>query len=233
MKFRIYEAVKTALKGCAYFTELVEQLNREGVTATFIHRGGDPAKGIQGITFTKENLTFKASQVDRKFSYANLCKIIEQNKIEKERQKAATERQKQAHSTQTPIIFGVRLTDEQVEQIKDGQPVYIKGMQYQGKTFNGSQSDARTGLHWTRPARVGRVRQIHHASHGQGPDKGRFCRSCPRSMVGRTRANRKALPLERESLGRNVSRKLGRSKKNPNAPTRYKTRKDRAIPQEI
>ena len=36
-----------------------------------------------------------------------------------------------------PIIFGVRLTDEQVEQIKDGQPVYIEEMQYEGKTFNG------------------------------------------------------------------------------------------------
>lgn len=36
-----------------------------------------------------------------------------------------------------PIIFDVRLTDEQVEQIKDGQPVYLEGMQHQGKTFDG------------------------------------------------------------------------------------------------
>ena len=91
VKYRIYEAVKTALEGCVSFTELVEQLNRGGITATFVHRGSDPAKKIRGITFTKENLTFKASQVDRKFSYANLCKAIEQNKIEKERQKAATD----------------------------------------------------------------------------------------------------------------------------------------------
>ena len=137
LKYRIYEAVKTAMKGCASFTELVEQLNREGITATFIHRGGDPQKEIQGMTFTMQGQTLKASQVDRKFSYANLCKIIERNKIEKERQKAATEQQKQEHFTPNPIIFGVRLTDEQVEQIKDGQPVYLEGMQYDGKTFNG------------------------------------------------------------------------------------------------
>lgn len=137
VKYRIYEAVKTALKGCTSFTELVEQLNREGVTATFVHRGGDPKKEIQGMTFTMQGQTLKASQVDRKFSYTNLCKIIERNKIEKERQKAATERQKQEHSTQNPIILGVWLTDEQVEQIKDGQPVYLEGMQYQGKTFDG------------------------------------------------------------------------------------------------
>lgn len=137
VKYRIYEAVKTALKDCASFTELVEQLNREGITATFIHRGGDPKKEIQGMTFTLHGQTLKASQVDRKFSYANLCKTIEQNKIEKERQKVATERHKQEHSTRNPIIFGVRLTDEQVEQIQDGQPVYIEGMQHEGKTFDG------------------------------------------------------------------------------------------------
>ena len=137
VKFRIYEAVKTALKGCACFTELVEQLNRGGVTATFIHRGGDPQKEIQGMTFTLHGQTLKASQVDRKFSYANLCKIIEQNKIEKERHKAATEHQQQEQTARNPVIYGVRLTDEQVEQIKDGQPVYLEGMQHEGKTFDG------------------------------------------------------------------------------------------------
>lgn len=135
MKYRIYEAVKTAMKGCASFTELVEGLNKGGVTATFVHRGGDPQKEIQGMTFTMQGQTLKASQVDRKFSYANLCKAIEVNRAERERQEI--ERHKQEHSTQNPIIFDVRLTDEQVEQIKDGQPVYIERMQYEGKTFDG------------------------------------------------------------------------------------------------
>lgn len=135
VKYRIYEAVKTALRGCASFTELVEQLNRGGITATLIHRGGDPQKEIQGMTFTLQGQTLKASQVDRKFSYANLFKAIEANRAERERQ--ATERHKQEHSIRNPIIFGVRLTDEYVEQIKDGQPVYLEGMQYDGKTFDG------------------------------------------------------------------------------------------------
>ena len=135
VKYRIYEAVKTALKGCASFTELVEQLNRGGITATFIHRGGDPQKEIQGMTFTMQGQTLKASQVDRKFSYANLCKAIEANRAKLERQEI--ERHKQEHSTRNPIIFGVRLADEYVEQIKDGQPVYLEGMQYERKTFDG------------------------------------------------------------------------------------------------
>ena len=135
VKYAVYEAVKAILPYCVSLPELAERLQDIGIGTTFIHRGGDPAKGIQGITFTKENLTFKASQVDRKFSYANLCKAIEANRAERERQEI--ERHKQEHSTRNPIIFGVRLTDEQVEQIKDGQPVYIEEMQYEGKTFDG------------------------------------------------------------------------------------------------
>lgn len=34
-------------------------------------------------------------------------------------------------------MFGIRLTDEQVEQIKDGQPVYIEGMRYENRIFDG------------------------------------------------------------------------------------------------
>lgn len=137
LKYRIYEVVKAILPYCVSLPELAERLQDKGIETTFIPRGGDPQKEVQGMTFTLQRQTLKASQVDRKFSYANLCKTIERNKIEKERQKAATERHKQEHSTRNPIIFGVRLTDEQVEQIKDGQPVYIERMQYQGKTFDG------------------------------------------------------------------------------------------------
>lgn len=70
------------------------------------------------MTFTKQGQTLKASQVDRKFSYANLCKAIEVNRAERERQETEqTQRQKQ--SAQTPVpesiteIRGMKLTTEQ------------------------------------------------------------------------------------------------------------------------
>lgn len=135
VKYAVYEAVKAILPYCVSLPELAERLLDKGIETTFIHRGGDPQKEIQGMTFTLQGQTLKASQVDRKFSYANLCKAIEANRAERERQEI--ERHKQEHSTRNPIIFGVRLTDEQVEQIKDGQPVYTEGMQYEGKTFDG------------------------------------------------------------------------------------------------
>ena len=236
LKYRIYEAVKTAMKGCASFTELVEQLNREGITAMFIHRGGDPQKEIQGMTFTMQGQTLKASQADRKFSYANLCKAIEANRAERERQEI--ERHKQEHSTQNPIIFGVRLTDEQVEQIKDGQPVYIERMQYEGKTFDGylvMDDNLTRGRAYIRHDPREWVEYGKYTMRRMDRDliNSGFVVRAPRSMVGRTRANRKALFLARESFGRNVSRKLGRSSQTPSAPTRYKTGKDRVVPQKV
>jgi len=224
MKYSVYGAVKTTLEGCTSFMELAVRLKEKGVTATFVHRGGDPQKEIQGMTFTMQGRTLKASQVDRKFSYANLCKAIEANRTERERQQAEAERisawaqrqrqeireylqqirqkqqtrqlapepepiteiqgmkltpeqQRRLYSPQglkcsygkngyrntslfrvsrtpgrdilteellsqekinrNPRIFGIRLTDEQVREIKDGQPVYIEGMRHEEKTFDG------------------------------------------------------------------------------------------------
>ena len=232
VKYTVYGVVKTALEGCTSFTELAERVKGKGVTAAFVHRGGDPAKEIQGMTFTMNGIMFKASQVDRKFSYANLCKTIERNKEERERlqteqqrrqaeaerisawaqrqrqeireylqqirpkqqtrqlapepepiteiqgMKLSPEQQKQLYSSQglthsyekngyrntslfrvnrtpgrdilteellsqekikrNPAVYGVRLTDKQVQDIKDGEYVYLENMQEDdGTLFSG------------------------------------------------------------------------------------------------
>ena len=136
VKYAIYEAVKTALEGCASFTELAERLKGKGVTAVFVHRGGDPEKEVQGLTFTMNGITLKASKIDRKFSYANLCKAIERNKEEREQQEAEHQRQMQA--ARNPVVYGIRLTDKQVQDIKDGEYVYLENMQEDdGRLFSG------------------------------------------------------------------------------------------------
>lgn len=47
-----------------------------GIGVQFIHRCNDFKKAVQGITFTKSGITFKGSQIDRRFSYAGLEKLI-------------------------------------------------------------------------------------------------------------------------------------------------------------
>lgn len=127
---------------------------KEQVATNFIHRGGDPAKEIQGVTFTLEGHTFKASQVDRKFSYGRLTQRIEQNRfrqamIERVRnytdeqrpqiaailQKLETEKQQQ-QPPEPPCpklsIAGKPLTEEQIEMLREGEPIFVRGTQSEG-----------------------------------------------------------------------------------------------------
>lgn len=137
IKYAIYGAIKETLPRCLCVEALADELKRQGIATAFVHRGGDPAKEIQGITFTCDGITFKASQVDRKFSYANLCKAIEANRAERERLETQQAlRQKQA--ARNPAVYGVRLTDKQVQDIMDGEYVYLENMQENdGTLFSG------------------------------------------------------------------------------------------------
>lgn len=170
-KYAIYEAVKSALPGCQSLEALARELERQGIRTTFIHRSSDAVKEVQGMTFAKDGLTFKASQVDRKFSYGNLMKVIGLNKAQadaqamqqraeeqarrqkeieqrqRQEQKAAAERhrqeqteeqaQPQPRTPQNPEVFGVRLTDEQVQCIRDEQYIYLENMRRDGEAFSG------------------------------------------------------------------------------------------------
>lgn len=94
---------------------------------------------IEGITFSHNNISFKGSQIDRKFSYGNLKKEFfknqqpQENDI-REEQKQTTERaKKQAvekpKAESLPTIGGVRLTAEQFKILKDGSYIYLENMQ--------------------------------------------------------------------------------------------------------
>ena len=72
----VFDAITRILPKCDRIAYLSAKLKRQGIGVQFIHRGNDPKKAVQGVTFTKDGLTFKGSQVDRKFSYAGLSKTI-------------------------------------------------------------------------------------------------------------------------------------------------------------
>ena len=72
----VFDAITRILPKCDRIADLSAKLKRQGISVQFVHRGNDPKKAVQGVTFTKDGLTFKGSQVDRKFSYAGLSKTI-------------------------------------------------------------------------------------------------------------------------------------------------------------
>ena len=86
----LFDAITRILPKCDRIADLSAKLKRQGIGVQFIHRGNDPKKAVQGVTFTKDGLTFKGSQVDRKFSYAGLSKTIRE-RVETLARKAADE----------------------------------------------------------------------------------------------------------------------------------------------
>lgn len=151
---RIYDYLRELLPYCTSWMALAEDLSKRQVATTFVHRGGDPTKEIQGVTFTLEGHTFKASQVDRKFSYGRLTQRIEQNRfrqamIERIHNYADEQRPQVAAILQTLesekqqqqqpemprrnlSIAGKPLTEEQIEMLREGEPIYVRGTQSEG-----------------------------------------------------------------------------------------------------
>ena len=121
VKYQIYDAIKAALPYCKKPTDLKSLLKQSGIETVFKLKRttGD----IEGISFKMENICFKGSEIDRKFSYANLEKEFQKN-IEKEeiRQKES------APSKRNRVILGVKLNDEQEKILLDGGCVFLENM---------------------------------------------------------------------------------------------------------
>lgn len=87
----LFDAITRIFPKCDRITDLSAKLKRQGIGVQFIHRSNDPKKAVQGVTFTKDGLTFKGSQVDRKFSYAGLSKLIREQVEKRTAELAAKE----------------------------------------------------------------------------------------------------------------------------------------------
>jgi len=138
VKYKIHDTIKILLPYCRNETELQTLLKKVSIETDFkLKRTTDE---IEGISFKMGNICFKGSEVDRKFSYANLKKEFLKNiESEEKRQKVAQEKQaKQAEQAQkqttnqsqkdTWTIGGVRLTPEQMHILKDGGFVFLENI---------------------------------------------------------------------------------------------------------
>lgn len=101
LKYQIYSAIGRVLPESQRVTDLAVKLKRQGIEVRFIHRGNDSRKEVQGMTFTKAGQCFKASQIDRKYSYGSLVKLIREQ-VEKRAEEQA-EREFEYIASQPPI----------------------------------------------------------------------------------------------------------------------------------
>ena len=70
VKYEIYNAVKAALRRSRTWWDLGNQLQKQGIGMTF--KINQRTGKNEGLSFTKDGYTFKASDVSRQFSYSKL-----------------------------------------------------------------------------------------------------------------------------------------------------------------
>ncbi|MFR9592690.1 MAG: relaxase/mobilization nuclease domain-containing protein [Rikenellaceae bacterium] len=118
VKHDIYHAVREEIVKCRTMAELRERLTNRGVEMEYKFRRG--SMDIQGLSFTKDNCTFKGSQIDRNFSYKGMQILFEA--IEAEWKKIDEEQKK------TLTVKGVKLLQEQHNDLFAGKKIWIDGM---------------------------------------------------------------------------------------------------------
>jgi hypothetical protein len=77
IKYELHDAIKLASQNVTSWQELEATLKSQGIEMQFKYKSGSTQ--IQGVSFSKGELKFKGSEIDRNLSYKNLGDIIKLN----------------------------------------------------------------------------------------------------------------------------------------------------------
>lgn len=143
VKYLLDDIIKAILPYCTNEKELQNYLQSKGVYVEFKLKR--TSAEIEGISFSYDNVSFKGSQIDRKFSFSNLKKEFEKNLQETKKrgreellqeqaeQKTKQETQKKTEIQPTSvkrnlIVLGVELTNEQEKLLREGGIIFVENM---------------------------------------------------------------------------------------------------------
>ena len=81
VKYQIHDEIAANLSHSTSYADLEKRLRQAGITIQYKYRSGaeESPENIQGVSFAKGGITFKGSQIDRKFSHANLSEVLSAN----------------------------------------------------------------------------------------------------------------------------------------------------------
>jgi len=154
-KYYIHDAIKSVLPTCKNPADLRFSLEKYGIEIDYKFKRG--SNEIEGVSFRYENVAFKGSEVDRKYSFGNLKKEFQKNIEElkrrgqeellreqaeqKSRQEAALKAKqeaeervrKEAEAKAQPtkhniVVKGVELSDKQQETLMNGGYIFLENM---------------------------------------------------------------------------------------------------------
>ena len=147
VKYYMYDAIRAVLPECKNPADLRFELKKFGIELEYKLKR--TTNEIEGVSFRYNDIAFKGSQVDRKFSYGKLKKVFEENinewkrKGQEELLREQTEEQtKQEAEERVPketaakeqvvkrnfVIKGVVLTDKEQQTLVSGGYIFLENM---------------------------------------------------------------------------------------------------------
>lgn len=76
-KYEIYNILKDVIPNCKNWQELIAKLQHQDVKVAFKYKG--KTEEVQGVIFSKNNLVFNGSKVDRQFSFSKINYQLKNN----------------------------------------------------------------------------------------------------------------------------------------------------------
>jgi len=76
-KYEIYNILKDVIPNCKNWQELIAKLQHQDVKVAFKNKG--KTEEVQGVIFSKNNLVFNGSKVDRQFSFSKINYQLKNN----------------------------------------------------------------------------------------------------------------------------------------------------------
>ena len=74
VKYQIYDAIKAALPCCSCWSDLCEKLAKQGIEVHFKYNRNEGK--ILGVSFTKNEISFSGSRIDRSMSFYKLDRLF-------------------------------------------------------------------------------------------------------------------------------------------------------------
>ncbi len=141
VRYAIHDAVLSKMSSSRDIFELRERLRSHGVRAEIKYRRGSNV--IDGVSFSKGEYKFKASQIDRKLSYKNLEIAFAELRKKSEHSEQSTYEFK--HRI-TKRIGGVTIPEEQRIALDNRRSVYLEGLKDRsGNIYNAYVKLAESG----------------------------------------------------------------------------------------
>lgn len=146
-KYQVYNVVKDTLSKSTNWNEFEKLLKEKEVVLSFKCKSNDP-NVIQGISFTKGDITFKGSEVDRKFSYSKIDQQLQENfqnqrqdnpirSISPSENKSQSQNQNQGASLIGSLIDGIdSLSAPEVHGDDFEEEQFVRRMEYEQEKRN-------------------------------------------------------------------------------------------------